>query len=298
MEIRNLRTFLQVAERKSFTQAAHALNYTQSTVSAQIKQLENEIGAQLFERIHHKVILTEKGELLLKHAYKIINILEEINSTDTNSDDCEGIVRFAMAPSVCNFMMGKTYMTFHKMYPNIRVNILEANTEDMLDMLDRNDVDLIFTVDRHIYNKDYMIISDRPVSMHFVTGKDFDLKGKRSFSIQELSEYPFVLTEKDLSYRRLFDEKLSSLSLDVSPVVEIGNTNLLLELIELGAGISFLPDYVTKKSYEQGNIIYLDVPDFEIDIWRQLIYHKNKWVSPAMKRVVDYCAGVSDNQNW
>ena len=74
MEIRNLRTFLQVAERKSFTQAAHALNYTQSTVSAQIKQLENEIGAQLFERIHHKVILTEKGELLLKHAYKIINI--------------------------------------------------------------------------------------------------------------------------------------------------------------------------------------------------------------------------------
>ncbi len=107
-------------------------------------------------------------------------------------------------------------------------------------------------------------------------------------------KYPFVLTEKDLSYRKLFDERLAELSLEVSPVVEIGDTYLLLELLELGLGVSFLPDYVTKNAYEEGKIVYLDVRDFDVEVWRQLLYRENKWVSPAMKRVVDYCSSVSE----
>ena len=159
MEIRNLKTFLQVAERKSFTKAAEALNYTQSTVSTQIKQLETELGAPLFERINHKTNLTERGELLMKYAHQIINIIEEIGSSNADTDNCEGLVRFAMAPSVCNVMMGKTYMTFHERYPNVKVKIIEGTTDDMLHMLDHGDVDLIFVVDRHIYSKDYVVIS-------------------------------------------------------------------------------------------------------------------------------------------
>ena len=199
-----------------------------------------------------------------------------------------------MAPSVCNVMMGKTYMTFHERYPNVRVKIIEANTDDMLHMLNHDDVDLIFIVDRHMYNKEYTVISEKRVEMRFVTGNNFDLKGKTSFTIEELVEYPFVLTEKDLSYRRLFDEKLAELSLEVNPVVEIGDTYLLIELLQLGLGISFLPDYITKKAYEEGKIKYIDVKDFEIEIWRQLLYRENKWISPAMKRVVDYCSSVSE----
>ena len=95
-------------------------------------------------------------------------------------------------------------------------------------------------------------------------------------------------------YRKLFDERLAELSLEVSPVVEIGDTYLLLELLELGLGISFLQDYVTKKAYEEGKIVYLDVRNFDVEVWRQLLYRETKWVSPAMKRDVDYCSSVSE----
>lgn len=295
MEIRNLKTFLQVAERKSFTKAAEALNYTQSTVSTQIKQLENELGAPLFERINHKTNLTERGELLMKYANQIINIIDEIGNGNSDTDSCEGLVRFAMAPSVCNIMMGRTYMTFHERYPNIKVKIIEGTTDDMLHMLDHGDVDLIFVVDRHIFSRDYTVISKKKVDMRFVTGRNSELARKKNVSVEELVKYPFVLTEKELSYRKLFDDKLAELSLEVNPVVEIGDTGLLLELLELGLGISFLPDYVTKKAYEEGRIVYLDVRDFDVEIWRQLLYRENKWVSPAMKRVVDYCSAVSEN---
>ena len=74
----------------------------------------------------------------------------------------------------------------------------------------------------------------------------------------------------------------------------MGNTDRVLEMIELGGGVSYLPDYVTRKSYEEGKIVYLDVEDLGVSVWRQLMYHKKKWISPAMKKVIDYCSEVSE----
>ncbi len=294
METKNLKTFIQVAERRSFTKAAEVLNYTQSTVSSQIKQLETELNTQLFERIHHKVTLTDRGVSLLNYAHQIINMIEEFDSNTPRTGKYEGLVRFAMAPSICNLMMGKTYMTFHGMYPDVAVKIMEAETEDMLHMLNHNDADLIFTVDRRKYTKEHIVASEKRVKMNFVSSNGFELCDKKNITIEELAGYPFILTEKELSYRKLFDEELAKRNLEIEPYVEIGNTHLLLELIELGGGVSYLPDYVTFQAYQEGKIEYLDVVDFDINIWRQLIYHKDKWISPAMRKVVEYCSAISE----
>lgn len=292
MEIRNLATFLQVAQRKNFTQAAEALNYSQSTVSSQIKQLESEIGAPLFERIYNKVELTEHGKLLRDYAQEIINITQEINHILPDADKLSSVVRFAMAPSVCSRMMGETYMNFHKIYPEIAVKIIPTQTDDMIQLLSHNDVDLIFIVDNHKYNKNFTIISEKKVSMNFVAGKSYKLSD--NLSIDKLVMHPFLLTEKGISYRKLFDDKLAEKYLEITPIVEMGDTDLLLELIELGAGISFLPDYITRPAYEMGKIQYINVPDFEIDVWLQLICHKNKWLSPSIRKVSEYCSKILD----
>jgi len=294
MEIRNLETFIQVAERRSFTKAAEFLGYSQSTVSTQIKQLEDELDTLLFERINHRISLTERGEEILKYAYQITNLAKELQSGTPDPDNCEGLVRFAMAPSICDLMLGQTYMTFHEMYPNVTVKILMAETDEMIRQLNQNEADLIFIVDRHEYNKEHIIISEKKVNMHFVAGPEFELSNEKNINIKELVDYPFILTEKGLSYRKLFDEKLAEMYLEIIPIIEMGNTNLILELVEMNGGISFLPDYVTRKSYEEGKIVYLDVNDFEVEIWRQLLYHRDKWVSPAMQKVIDYCSGVSE----
>lgn len=294
MEIRCLKTFIQVAERSSFTKAAEALSYTQSTVSSQIKQLETELNTQLFERINHTVTLTATGKALLDRAHRIINLVEEMRVDSSETESCEAPVRFAMAPSVCSVMMGKTYLTFHKMFPSVFVEILEADTDRMLHLLNHNDADLVFLVDRREISRDYIVASEKKEAVHFVASKDFPLCKKKNLRIEEVLRYPFFLSEKGISYRRIFDEKLAEHNLTITPVVEMGNTQLLLELVELGGGISLLPDYITQKSYNEGKIEYLDVKNFDIEIWRQLIYHKNKWVSPAMKKVIDYCSKVSE----
>ena len=95
-----------------------------------------------------------------------------------------------------------------------------------------------------------------------------------------------------MSYRRLMDEKLASMSLAIEPLLEIGNTDLICTLIEQDMGVSFLPDYVTEKAVASGKMVRLHIDSFEIDIWKQLLYHKDKWVSPQMQIVMDYLSQI------
>ena len=91
-----------------------------------------------------------------------------------------------------------------------------------------------------------------------------------------------------MSYRRLMDEKFAELSLEIRPVLEIGSAGLICSLVEQGAGVSFLPDYVTEERVRDGRLSYLPVKNFQIEIWKQLLYHRDKWVTPQLDCVLSY----------
>ena len=90
-----------------------------------------------------------------------------------------------------------------------------------------------------------------------------------------------------MSYRRLLDEWLARNSMEVRPVLETGRSDLICSLLELGVGISFLPDYVTEEAAARGSIRRLNAEGFHPELWKQLLYHRDKWVSPAMGTVID-----------
>ena len=99
---------------------------------------------------------------------------------------------------------------------------------------------------------------------------------------------PFILTEYGQGYRRVFDKELAKKSLEIIPVLEIGRTDMITSLITQEELYSFLPDFVTKEMVEAGKLCYLDVVDLNVEIWKQLIYHKNKWLSKSLKALLDY----------
>lgn len=289
MDIKNLITFIYVAERNSFTKAAEVLGYSQSTVSFQIKQLEEELDAKLFERIHHRIALTDKGREVLKYAHQMKKLTKELETAMQEEKSVMGHVRLAMADSLCDSLLADKFLDFREEYPGITLKIIAAGTEEMFRLVNHNEVDAILTLDNHIYNTEYVIIKEERVGMHFVAEVNNPLCNINTISIQELAEHPFILTEKGMSYRRLLDEKLAEMSLEIQPVLEIGSTSLICTLVEQGAGISFLPDYVTEREVLAGRMAYLNVRDFDIEVWKQLLYHRDKWVSPHMESVIQYC---------
>ena len=288
MDIKNLTTFIYVAELRSFTKAADRLGFSQSTVSFQIKQLETELSCQLFERINNTVHLTEKGREVLEYAHQINRMTRELKDS-MKEEVSSGYIRLAMADSLCTSLLSRDFLRFRELYPNISLKIIAAGTEEMFRLMNHNEADAILTLDNHIYNTEYRILREEKVRTFFVAGAGTRIASASSLSIEELLLQPFILTEKGMSYRRLLEEKLAELSLEVQPVLEIGSTELICSLAEQGAGISFLPEYVIKDRVKAGTLVCLPVSGLEIHVWKQLLYHRNKWVSPQMERVLKYC---------
>lgn len=288
MDLKKLETFIQVAEQGSFTKAAEKLGYTQSAVSFQIKQLEELLNTVLFERINHSIKLTPKGREILSLAHRMIALANDIEKTANDTNEISGTIRIAMADSLCHFIFWDNFSSFHKLYPNIKLKVISTSTEEMFRLAKQNDVDLIFTLDKHIYDTNYVIVKEHEINTSLIAAADSTIPLKAEMSLNEIKNIPMILTEKGMSYRRILEEYAAKKSLELEPLLEIGDTDLICHLVEQDAGISFLPDFVTKDYVNSGRIRQIKLTDFSAGIWIQILYHRDKWVTPQMQCVMDY----------
>ena len=288
LELRNLITFIHVAELGSFTKAAERLGYSQSTISFQIKQLEDELGFLLFERVNHTITLTERGHDLVSYAHQVRALTDEYKESLTKEEECRGHIHIVTPDSVCEEMIYSHYIDFHSRYPHISIKFTTADTQIMFEMLDHNEADAIITLDSHSYRKDYIIAKEAPLAMHFVTNANSKFAGKPDICMADLADEPFILTEYGQGYRRVFDKELAKKSLEITPVLEIGRTDIITHVLCESDIISYLPDFVTKEAVDAGRLCYLDVSDMKLEIWKQLIYHKNKWMSKSLRIFLNY----------
>ena len=293
MDIRSLNIFLEAAELGSFTRTGEKLGYSQPTVSFQIKQLEKEMGAQLFDRIGHTVSLTDAGRDALPYAQQICHMFEEMVLGSSQRGEPSGILRLGMADSLCAPLIVGHFGEFNKKYPKVLVHMSTGDTGQLLEYLDHNAVDMIVTMDDHVYDTNYIIADEEEIGVHFVVSSRNLLAQEPAVTVERLMEEPFMLTEKGMSYRRLMEEQLAAKALEVRPVLETGRADLLSRLVEQDMGISFLPDYVTEEGVREGRLVRLDVEDIRVVVWKQLLYRREKWISPQMKVVIGHLSRLS-----
>ncbi|MBQ8831758.1 MAG: LysR family transcriptional regulator [Oscillospiraceae bacterium] len=286
MDIRNLTTFVHVAELGNFSRAAERLGYSQPTISVQIRQLEQELGFRLFDRIGHSVRLTDKGRDTLSYAQQVCRLCQQMTFSDNEENSRETLIRVATSDSLSAPLLYECFPHIRKAYPNIHLKLTTAGTEDLFSMLDHNEVDIVCTLDSHIYNTNYCIAGEKSIGVHFVVNTDSPLADNTSLSKDDLMSQNMLLTETGMSYRRLLDEWLAKNSLEIHPVLEAGQADLICSLVEMGLGCSFLPDYITEDAVSRKTVKRLSAEGFYPELWKQILYHREKWVSPSMQTVL------------
>ena len=291
MDLRSLNIFIEAAELGSFTQAGEKLGYSQPTVSFQIKLLEKELGVQLFDRIGHTVSLTDEGREALAYAQRIWHTSQEMLLGSANSREPSGVLRLALSDSLCEPLVVGRFRLFRETYPKVSLHLTTGDTGQLLEYLDHNKVDMICTIDERTYDANYIIADEEPVGVHFVVSPESDLAG-RELKLEQLLDQPFLLTEKGMSYRRLMDEQLARNSLEITPVLETGQADLICKLVGDNMGLSFLPDYVTEQMVRTGRLVRLNVPQLRVVVWKQLLYRREKWVSQPMRAMIDHMANI------
>lgn len=299
MEIRNIRTFLRVAELQSFTKAADQLGYSQAAVTVQIKQLEEELGTQLFDRIGRHIKLTEHGIQFMDHAMKVLKAAEDASTFVHKDENPSGKLRIGSIASLSMGVLPPVLLEFRTLCPQVETSIETSRfVTELLDMMRQNDVDFLYFLDRKLYSSEWIKVFERPETIVFVTYPSHPLAGKKDVPIERLLEEPLILTTRGVSYCDDLEQMLAARGLELHPFLEIGDTDVIIKLLQQKAGISFLPQYLVQEYLDAGSLamITTDIP--VIQMWSQLIYHKNKWITPQMRSFIDLVkkhAGVEIN---
>jgi len=293
MELREIKTFLQVAQLKSFSKAAEALGYSQAAVTIQIKQLEQELGIHLFDRIGKQTVLTHQGQAFYGHAAAIMREISCAKAAVTEESELTGALTVGTIESICATIFPALIEEFHKRHPKVSIRIVLDSPDVLLDRMGKNAVDLVYLLDQKIYDHKWIKVFEEPEDVVFVSSSSRPIAKKPSLSLSEVIKEPFLLTEKDASYRFVLDRYLAASGQNIEPFLAIGNTEFIINQLKNDAGLSFLPEFSIKNEVTAGRLTVLPVKDFHMRIWRQILYHKDKWVTREMDAFISLAKTVS-----
>ena len=250
MEIRNLTTFLKVAALQNFTHAAKALGYSQSNVSAQIAQLEEEIGAPLFSRIGRQVRLTQFGEELLPHARELCSIAVKMENLVRSEAFLGGTVRMGLTDSISELLLDDAFLAYHRRFPQVQLEISLDTTAMLLERLKKGELDAACVITDPLPTTEWTIWSERAVPAVAAANPSMPLCARETVSLAELSEQPLVLMETAAPYSLQFERALAEKRLACRPVFRLQSAQTALRVVQREPFVTVLPLYTVRAAAE------------------------------------------------
>ncbi len=281
MDIKNVETFVKVAELQSFTKAAEEMSYVQSTVTMQIKQLEKELGFPLFDRIGKKISLTDSGREFLEIAYELLRSVEKAESIAKKNKELHGTLRIGVSESLLFSVIADILPEFKEKYGNIEVRIITGHSVELVEQLKTNQLDMLYVAQPPSSYCDLVCLYSRPERIIFVCSPTHTA-AQRKLTAAELMDQSFIVTEQSgICYGILHELALRfGKELDVS--VEVDSVHIIAELAQKGMGIAFVPDYSVKDYLKEGTLAEISVDIEEQGYLSHILCHKNRWRSPAI----------------
>ena len=264
MELRQLKYFVKAAELLNFSEAAKALFVTQSTLSQQIRQLEQEMGVQLFQRNSHMVMLTESGQELLPLAQ---HTLHSADSCQERMNDLQQLlvgtlnigVTFTFSP-----MLTETLLAFMKRYPKVRLNIYYKPMEELMEMLEKHEVDFVLAFKPTLRYQGVESHSLFNNHLAAIVHEHHPIAQKEKITLAEIERYDIALPAKGLQARNAFEQVVANYSPYFRIRVELNEVHILLKLIKQSELVTILAEATIHN--ERGvKVIPIDVPENEME---------------------------------
>ena len=254
------RMFYETARFSSFSTAAQHLYISQSAISQCIHQLETELGVQLFVRTRRGVSLTNEGKLLFSKVENAINSIEQGEKQLERLRHLEsGEITIAAGDTITTHFLLKYLEEFHALYPDIRIEMANSYSSQMLSLVKEGKADLAF-INMPLQDDELIIEPCFEINDVFVCGPDYT--PNISYSWDEIADLPLILLEKNSSSRRFLDKNFNESGIFLKPQIEVAVHDLLIRFASIHLGISCVIEQFSKEELEKGIIkkLPLDPP--------------------------------------
>ncbi len=282
MEIRHLRTFLTVAKLLSFNKAAERLHYAQSSVSAQIQALEEELDVQLFDRLGRRILLTQAGERLIPYAEKIIDLADETRTEIGGGAEPEGSLTIRIPESLGVHRLPSVIYEFSVRFPGIRLNLINCAHEILQKELRNGSIDLAFLLAESFQAADVEVEALGIESLVLVASPSNHLAKKRLVRTRDLAGETLALSKVDCSYRRLFEKILQQEGIPLEATRTFHSVGFLKRCVMAGAGISILPEVAISDEIRTRKLARLKWEEGALEVSILMIWSRARWISPTL----------------
>jgi DNA-binding transcriptional LysR family regulator len=284
MELRQLQTFREVARTLSFTRTAATLNYAQSSVSAQIQTLEEELGATLFDRLGRRITLTAAGLRLLHYADKLLALADEARIAVPGDQEPAGSLIIGAPETLCAYRLPPVVEAYRRCYPKVDIIFRpSATAEDWDAQLGDGLADAALIMAEPYQTARLLVQPLYPEPILVLAHPHHRLTHGGPVAAQEFRGETLLLTEAGCPYRLAFEQLLRSANVTPANVLEFHSVEAIKQCALTGMGIAVLPWVVVQHEVAAGRLVVLGVEGLSFNMITQLAWHKDKWISPALE---------------
>ena len=292
MEIRQLRTFQAVARFLSFNRAANELHYAQSSISAQVQALEEELGVQLFDRLGRRILLTEAGGRLLQYAEKILDLTDQVPSGVVGARELRGTLTIKVPETIGVHRLPPVISRFRSRYPKVRLRFVSCSHDGLQKDLRKGITDLAFLLTESIRAADLEaeVLGIEPLVL--VSHPNHRLATQPEVHARDLEGETIHFSTVDCSYRRSLESILEGEKIRYDAALEFNSVEALKRSIMSGAGITILPEITVARDISQGLLAALPWADENLEVAMLMIWYKERWVSPTLTAFMEMAREV------
>ena len=279
METKHLYTFLTAAKTLNFTQTAKMLDYAQSSITAQIKSLEVELGTPLFERLGKRIFLTEAGLQLKHYAEKMIKLDQEMRDAVTGEKELKPILIIGAQESQCTYRLPVILQEFKQLHPQVELIFKPVHTSEIAkNLLQTDTLDLAFITDTRKVVSTIHTETLLEEAVVLVASPTHPLHRKEKLTLEEIAKETILLTEKGCSYRTQFESKFQQEGIYPDHVIEFVSIEAIKQCAIAGLGIALLPRMVVEKEINSESLLQLPIALVLNQIYTEIAWHKDKHI--------------------
>ncbi|GGJ54704.1 LysR family transcriptional regulator [Virgibacillus salexigens] len=276
MELRQLITFTTIVDLGGFKKAAEMLGYAQSSITAHIKDLEEELEQPLFDRLGKKVILTQAGKNFLPYATEIIQLYTKSKATIHASNEPSGPLTIGASESLMIYWLPTIIMQFRQQFPKVELTLKTIQYDDLEGQLKRGEIDAAVLVEDENWHSEALFIDK-------ISEETLALVQSADHAAHSSTTETMLVTEYTCNWRTIIDQHLKAMENKVISKVELPSIEAIKQCVLCGLGNSMLPYFVVKDQLLEGKLV--ETPSFSPSniIGVYAARHKDKWLSPNLK---------------
>jgi len=275
MDLDQLRTFIEVARLRSFSRAAEKVLRSQPTVSAQVRQLEQEYGQKFLDRTAKSVRLTPAGEMMLEYAKQMLALrsksLEALSDCDSHP---AGTLSIGANEGTFLYVLPQVFAKFHKKYPAVRISVYRNFSYKVIEKVEDGLIDLA-VVTLPVKSPALEVVSIFREPLMLMVSSANPLAGRKSVSLAELAQQPIVMP-KTGSIRKMIEKHLRPHREHLCITMELSSVVMIKRFVGAGFGVSLICSTFARDNVQRGEVKLLKIEG--LDLWRELglVYRKQR----------------------